>query len=417
MNPELFRIPVVDWPIKSYGLMLMIGFLSAIWLAMKRAERVKANPDIILNCGILSLFFGVAGARIFFVAHYWESSFAYLENPTWAAINLTSGGLEYLGGFIGAFLAVMVYIPLYGRLFARRERPLSLRLYLDIIAPVAMYGLAFGRTGCFLNGCCWGGLCVDEHDHKVLPWALTFPFASGAHERQWSNRQATVPAELIVDEPTIVPETTLLPRFLLERPPESWGKVREYEEVNRQYLEEKAKGAQGPEFDTLKARWETLARQNQQTVAEMNRVIAAQQYPSRHDPSRKTTISELLQLSEGYRSVPVHPVQLYGIVNALLLAWLLLLILNRRKRHGVVMGWMLLIYPISRFILELIRVDNPHDFGPMTISQAFGLAMFLSGVVWMVVICKFQPLRSPYAIPWTPPPEELPGRKPEAKRA
>ena len=89
MYPELFRIPLIDVPVKSYGFMLMVGFLTAIWFAMRRAERVKANPDTILNLGFVALICGVAGARAFYVAHYWESHFAYLPNPIWASFNIT----------------------------------------------------------------------------------------------------------------------------------------------------------------------------------------------------------------------------------------------------------------------------------------------------------------------------------------
>ena len=47
----------------------------------------------------------------------------------------------------------------------------------DLIAPSVAMGLAFGRIGCFLNGCCFGGPCD-------LPWALSFPADSGPHEQQ-----------------------------------------------------------------------------------------------------------------------------------------------------------------------------------------------------------------------------------------
>ena len=30
----------------------------------------------------------------------------------------------------------------------------------DIIAPSMVVGLALGRVGCFLNGCCFGGVCL-----------------------------------------------------------------------------------------------------------------------------------------------------------------------------------------------------------------------------------------------------------------
>ncbi|MCK4660914.1 MAG: prolipoprotein diacylglyceryl transferase [Phycisphaerae bacterium] len=409
MHPELFTIPIFNRPATGYGFMLMLGFLSAIWIGMRRAERVKANPDVILNCGIFALFGGVGGARIFYVVHYWETMFAYQDNVLWSALNCTSGGLEYLGGLIGAISAVAVYVVLHGRLFARGEQRLSLRLYLDLLAPVAMWGLAFGRMGCFLNGCCWGGLCVDEHNHKALPWAVSFPYSSGPHERQWENRQVTVPAELIWDDPRAIQVPMLIPRKVLEATPESERVLREYQEINSQYLAEKAKGANSEEFKKLEARWKRLQARAGELSKRLRPRMTAQQYPSRQEPSRPITLSELEQLSRQYRSSPVHPAQLYALVNALLLYGVLVLIFNRRKRHGVVLGWMLLLYPIARFVLELIRVDNPYDTGGMTISQAFGVAVFVCGLIWMLVLYKLQPLRSPFAQPWIPP-EEEPGK-------
>ena len=39
----------------------------------------------------------------------------------------------------------------------------------DLLAPGLMIGLAFGRIGCLMNGCCWGGEC----DQSIL--GITFP--------------------------------------------------------------------------------------------------------------------------------------------------------------------------------------------------------------------------------------------------
>ena len=55
MFPELWTIPILDYPIKSYGTMLMIGFFTATYLAARRAQKVRANPDVLLNCAILAL--------------------------------------------------------------------------------------------------------------------------------------------------------------------------------------------------------------------------------------------------------------------------------------------------------------------------------------------------------------------------
>jgi prolipoprotein diacylglyceryltransferase len=106
----------------------------------------------------------------------------------------------------------------------------------------------------------------------------------------------------------------------------------------------------------------------------------------------------------------------YGIINALLLAGVLLLIANRRRRHGAVFGWMLLLYPITRVVLEVIRVDNPHDVGALTISQAFSVGVFAAGLAWMLLMYKWLPMRSPYAVPWVPPQHEGGERKAESRQ-
>ncbi len=89
MMPTLFDVPILGWPIRGYGFMLMLGFLSAIWMAAKRAQRVKADPDIILNVGFIALLGGVVGARVFYVVHYWGTDFAAAPNRLVAIIDIT----------------------------------------------------------------------------------------------------------------------------------------------------------------------------------------------------------------------------------------------------------------------------------------------------------------------------------------
>lgn len=193
MWPTIFHLDLPFWPhefdIRSYGLMLMIAFLGGTWWAARRAERVKANPELIVNCGFVALISAIIGARLFYVIHYWDESFA--GRGWWAAVNITAGGLEFYGGFLGAFAAILVYL-LWNRA--------SLRLYLDIIAPSLAFGLAVTRIGCFLNGCCWGGPCPAE-----LPWAVQFPYGSPAFDRQWRERTVALPAELIYVWPQTTP--------------------------------------------------------------------------------------------------------------------------------------------------------------------------------------------------------------------
>ena len=62
------------------------------------------------------------------------------------------------------------------------------------------------------------------------------------------------------------------------------------------------------------------------------------------------------------RSRPVHPAQLYSAIDAGLLAWLLWAFYPFRRRDGEVVALMMTIHPITRFLLEMIRIDEPAGF-------------------------------------------------------
>ncbi|MBS3734189.1 MAG: prolipoprotein diacylglyceryl transferase [Phycisphaerae bacterium] len=147
----------------GYGLMLVFGFLAALYLAQRRALRAGESPHNVAHCGLLALVAGVVGARAAYVIENYEH-FAGRPHALGAMLNITSGGLIYYGGVVLAALAVLVFL---------RVRRLPIRRYLDIIAPSLMIGLAFGRAGCTLNGCCYGAPC--RHD---WPLAMRFPLYS-----------------------------------------------------------------------------------------------------------------------------------------------------------------------------------------------------------------------------------------------
>lgn len=361
MHPEFFTLPILDIEVKMYGFCLMVGFLSAVWLAMRRAQRVKADPDIVLDMSFLALLFGVGGARVFYVVHYWQSQFANVSNPLLAVIDIRGGGLEFLGGIVGALIAISIYAV---------RKKVSMRLYLDILAPSVMWGLAFGRIGCFMNGCCFGGPCVvPSTGERLYPWAVEFPFGSGAHLQQWEDRQVTVPAELITTkrewlQPSLIPASQLsMSVERRERP------RRRFEELGKAYREAKAEGVNAEELAKLKAAAEAEWKKAKAHESKIAALRLAEQYPSRIEPNRPTSVSELEGIAAEYQSVAVHPTQLYSSIHAFLLSGVLSTLFYLRKRHGMVIGALFVLYPIPRVLLELIRVDNPHDVGGLTVSQ------------------------------------------------
>lgn len=86
-------------------------------------------------------------------------------------------------------------------------------------------------------------------------------------------------------------------------------------------------------------------------------------------------------------SLPVHPTQLYAVLDGLLLLALLTWYFPRRRRDGEVMALLMVTYPITRFVIESLRDDEPRNLLGLTLSQAISVAVFAAGVAawaWLV---------------------------------
>ena len=83
---------------------------------------------------------GIVGGRIAYVA----SDPALLPCGTFPHFRIDQGGLIYYGGFLGAAAAVVVL---------RAARTMPILALSDFVITSLPLGHAFGRVGCFLNGC------------------------------------------------------------------------------------------------------------------------------------------------------------------------------------------------------------------------------------------------------------------------
>jgi phosphatidylglycerol:prolipoprotein diacylglycerol transferase len=195
MKPVLFHLGGIEVP--AYLTMLMFGFFAAVLVARRDGEAVGMDRVAVVDLCILVLGIGIIGARLLAVLtdgylgdfiHLCTDStlvdpvdtavrlceqnsdcgFDYLCNldarssvlaketrtmcypprDCLAVFKFWQGGLTFYGG-------VLVAIPV-GVWFAKR-RDLAPLAAADVIAPALMLGLSFGRIGCFLNGCCYGG--------------------------------------------------------------------------------------------------------------------------------------------------------------------------------------------------------------------------------------------------------------------
>jgi phosphatidylglycerol:prolipoprotein diacylglycerol transferase len=164
MHPELFEIPFIHLTVRSFGLMMVIGFLLGFYLLGKLGRKISSNPQLITNLALYCLIAGVVGARVFYVVHHFDQ----LQKPLVSMFAVWQGGLEFYGGVIFAIPVIILY---------SRYHKLPIRRCLDIMAIALMLGLSFGRLGCFLNGCGFG-------KQTELPWAVRFPYDSFAYFSQ-----------------------------------------------------------------------------------------------------------------------------------------------------------------------------------------------------------------------------------------
>jgi phosphatidylglycerol:prolipoprotein diacylglycerol transferase len=165
MSPVLFEIPYFGFKIFGYGLMLFIAYVASISMTSWRARKGHMNPQFAFDLATWLFIGGIVGARVFFVIQYRDRFTSFFD-----IFKIWEGGIVFYGSLIGGALAFFA-------IWAIKRFPLLPMA--DAIAPALCIGLAIGRLGCFLNGCCYGDRCD-------LPWAVRFPAGSAPFKDQVS---------------------------------------------------------------------------------------------------------------------------------------------------------------------------------------------------------------------------------------
>ena len=323
--------------IRGYGVMMMLAVLSGIGIVVYRCQKIGYPTEHIFRLAIWMVVCGMLGARLFFVIqnrdHFFEPGLGVAETLK-RIFDMVGGGLVVYGSMIGALLAT-------GFVVWRWKLPIWKTA--DLAAPGMALGLAIGRIGCLLNGCCWGGVC-----DAPLP-SITFPAGSPPYMQQLQSGQLLGIDTKSTDDPWA---------FRIDDVGDGPGK-------DLGLTEGETVAFSGPSAEQVRYLIGTPKAEAASLRVDGERVGTA-----------AISLSELPLRSRG-----VHPTQIYSSLNAFVLCLFLWFYWHVRRNDGEVMGLMLILYPISRFVLELIRNDEAGQFGTeLTISQWVSLLTIVCGV-------------------------------------
>ena len=161
MHPVLFTIG--DFPVGTYGIMIVIGIFSGIALATWMARRRGLRPEFFQDLALVMLVSGFLGARILYILVNLDQ---FAARPL--RLIFSREGFVFQGGFIAAAAA--------GLWFGRRHR-VPLWEGTDIALPAVALAHGFGRIGCFLAGCCYGLVCTP--DAPLASFGVQYPVRLG----------------------------------------------------------------------------------------------------------------------------------------------------------------------------------------------------------------------------------------------
>lgn len=179
IDPVAFTIPIGNgFDIYWYGIIVTLGILAGVWWAAREIKKRGQSVDDLLNGAILVIFSGYFFARLTYVILDMADGGKY--DSLLDVINIRAGGVNILGGFIGAAIV--------GWIFAKWRR-LKIWHYADAAGPALLLAQAIGRWGNYVNqelygpptDLPWGILISAPHRMAIYANMQEFPETTRFH--------------------------------------------------------------------------------------------------------------------------------------------------------------------------------------------------------------------------------------------
>lgn len=412
MQQVLFEIAGI--PMYGFGAMLFVCFVAVTVWGSRRAKRTADMPPERFQDMVIWLFVsGIIGARVLYMIqyshHFPDQSIVGLAK---AFFKIWEGGIIFYGSALGGVIGYALFYQIILRKFHVSGWRLA-----DAVAPLLALGLAIGRIGCYLNGCCWGQVAAEEC-RPVPLGAAHFPLLP-AHARQMLVRDqqlqtttgftleprarglqdprsvvAKVEAGSPADKAGVKPGDRITgvngePNYIVVDLSGSDDKVQATADALRD------KGGQltatpGGKPRVRFADYETYVNARLATAdasvdfyTRDNLEVLANEWP-RGKSALELTV-ERNGAKEQLRTfapatVGLYPTQLYETVSMALLIFLLLAYYPYRRHDGQVMVLLMLGYAVHRFINESLRIEPTVGGGVLTLSQWGSVVIFVAAV-------------------------------------
>ena len=432
MLQVLFTIPnpfgAGGLAVPGFGVMLLLCFvLTAFVWGPVRAANIGLPKDKIADMGMWLFLAGIAGARVLYMVQY-RQQFAGMTWPELAIefFSIWNGGIVFYGSIAGGVIGYVLFRQLVLKKLGIKDWQLG-----DVIAPLIALGLAVGRLGCYLNGCCWGQpVCEATQPVPVSADLGRFPVLPALFRKQVC--EPAVATDRLPEIRGLQTATgfTLTPRLAgpadgdprsvvaaVEPGSAAFGQVQPGDRIvgvndrpNRAVLE-----LSGPAAVVDAGRDELLklGGVNQRETVTGAFVVArvafadpsayAGHIPSGpgltvhvHDdlwelardwPRGRNRLDleverggQRVALSFTPRTVAFFPTQLYETVSMVLLIGVLLAFQPYRRHDGQVLVVLMLGYGLHRFLNEAIRIEPTYQLG-LTLSQWISIGILLGAAV------------------------------------
>ncbi|MCF7820690.1 MAG: prolipoprotein diacylglyceryl transferase [Candidatus Pacebacteria bacterium] len=144
--PERILFSLGPVNIYFYGVFMVLGILSALFIAIFLAKKYGINKDLIIDLAFYLIIGGIIGARLYELI----IDFDYYSHNLLGIFKVWQGGLSIHGALIGGLIALLIFIKFKAKKLNINETLILWRL-VAIFAPAIALGQAIGRWGNYFN--------------------------------------------------------------------------------------------------------------------------------------------------------------------------------------------------------------------------------------------------------------------------